>query len=1181
LIPESTRAACPSFEQLQTLLEDGPRGGDPSVAEHLEQCSACQSVLDRLTSLADESVDVTASLDGSLNESHLRRMRSLLAADAPAAAEQEQAVNGGPPIPGYEVGRELGRGGMAVVYEGRHLRLNRSVAIKMLRDHRATAEQIVRFCAEAEIIASLRHPNIVQVYEVGAHARHPYFALELMEGGTLTDAIGGKAIPPRFAAAAAETLSRAVDYAHLRGILHRDIKPSNILLDAPVREPADLAERTLKVTDFGLAKPVGVEAGLTAPGGFMGTPHYFAPEQAMARADKVTVATDVYALGATLFEMLTGRPPFPEASAAVVLQSVLNELPAFPRLEGTSRIPRDLQAICLKCLEKEPDRRYPSASSLADDLRRFLDGKPTIGRPVGPVGQAWRSVRRWPVISALIGGIVLTLIGGATTSTYFAIVANHRAQKARQEEAIANTAQQAFARQSADLLLDRGVQLASNGRLSEGLSWMLSALKVAPESDLGKLARVDLATWARQSPELVSWIPAGTSESAISPDGTTVATTDKPVGQSSDDCVRLRFWNAHTGEPAGPEMATPDAAVGQMRFSPDGRFLVAVNGSAQRYQYQPGWARIWDVRGQRPIARVEGGSDAVTGVAWLGPERFAIAGLDGWIGFFSATDGKPFRPPIKTDAAVRSIAASTDGRWLACVSPKLLQVVGVDQQIAGEPIHSDDEILTASFSRDGDVLFVITQVATTEGNKLATIAFDPATGQLKQVTRTTAVNQSTLTVLDEGGLSIRSDCSADGREWLERLDGLRVWRSARPLTLDVGRAAWPLESLSAVFAAGGTLGWRAGDNGQRLQLLDGVTGSPVGAGVLFGTSAVSFAPATGAGGSLVALVLPTTPTHPVATTAQVFDTLTGHPVGPPLEQVNTIISLDFSPDGRLLAYGGHAHVVDVRDLKTGKPVGPSLQQDDMIDRLKFSPDGSKLAVATYGRQVRLWDVRSWKQLMTPLPHEGPVWGVWFNPSGDRLVATDDRQACVWETATGRLVARLPFDHESSLLRRTRASRALFSRDGHVLLMTDGLGTARLWDGRDGRPLGRPLTPPPARGFIEPSPFDISSDGAWVVATFEDGIAQLWQVSTCRPWAAPIAVADGPCDVRFDPDSRSFRVLCANGEVRHFPIPPCPPTTVADADQQIARRIAACSDAVGGLVPLTREQWLSLSKSDRQ
>ncbi|NQT15878.1 MAG: serine/threonine protein kinase, partial [Planctomycetes bacterium] len=331
----------------------------------------------------------------------------------------------------FEVLEELGRGGMGVVYKARQEGLNRLVALKMiLAGGHADEESLRRFQAEAEAVAKLHHPNIVQIHEIGQHEGRPFFALEYVDGGTLHERLAGTPLLPRDAAELTEQLARAVDYAHQRGIVHRDLKPANVLLEQSGESTAEsqtqrgsssgvrrstIAARPSprpKITDFGLAKQTESDSGQTRSGAIVGTPSYMAPEQAAGHTKEVGPLADVYSLGAILYETLTGRPPFKASTVVETLQQVTSQDPVPPTRFQTA-VPRDLETICLKCLEKDASKRYATAGELADDLRRFLEGVPITARPVSTTEHVWRWARRNKAIAASLAGIALLLL--ATT----------------------------------------------------------------------------------------------------------------------------------------------------------------------------------------------------------------------------------------------------------------------------------------------------------------------------------------------------------------------------------------------------------------------------------------------------------------------------------------------------------------------------------------------------------------------------------------------------------------------------------------------------------------------------------------------------------------------------------------------------------------------------------------------
>lgn len=340
------------------------------------------------------------------------------AADRPAPVQQERRL---PTIDGYELLGELGRGGMGVVYQARQVRLNRLCALKMiLAGAHANHETSIRFLAEAEAVARLQHPNVVQIHHVGEADGLPFFELEYVGGGSLDRRLDGTPWPARRAAELVEPLARGVAEAHRLGIVHRDLKPGNILL---------AVDGTPKITDFGLAKSLASESGLTRTDSIMGSPGYMAPEQAEGNAKAVNLHADVYALGAILYELLTGRPPFRGATVMETLEQVRSTEPV-PPSRLVPGVPRDAETIALKCLQKEPSKRYSSAASLAEDLRRFLEGKPIQARPVGPLERGWRWCRRNPVVATLAASLI-GILGFATAASLVAY--GHMSRLARAE----------------------------------------------------------------------------------------------------------------------------------------------------------------------------------------------------------------------------------------------------------------------------------------------------------------------------------------------------------------------------------------------------------------------------------------------------------------------------------------------------------------------------------------------------------------------------------------------------------------------------------------------------------------------------------------------------------------------------------------------------------------------------
>lgn len=444
---ESTRGA-PSPDAQTLSSDDVSLVIDPVMGDSLDATLAAGPAVPRSADVLDHPVGDTLA-DGA--ESLIAASASLLASDqssllavdptdetvkvggVPGSGLANARTMGGggglsggkacPSVPGYEILGELGRGGMGVVYLARQIRLNRPCALKMiLAGEHASSEMGVRFLVEAETVARLRHPNIVQIYAIGDHEGRPFFELEYVESGNLADKLEGTPMAVRDAALLIERLARAMDEAHRLGIVHRDLKPANILI-AGDGQP--------KITDFGLAKSLESASGLTQTESILGTPSYMAPEQAEGRTKQAGPPADIYALGAIFYETLTGRPPFKAATILQTLEQVKNLEPVLPsRL--VPGLPRDAETICLKCLEKEPHRRYATALALAEDLARYVRQEPIQARPTPPWERAWKWVKRRPTAAALWGVSLLLAVVFITGGTAFR-AAGMRRERAEQK----------------------------------------------------------------------------------------------------------------------------------------------------------------------------------------------------------------------------------------------------------------------------------------------------------------------------------------------------------------------------------------------------------------------------------------------------------------------------------------------------------------------------------------------------------------------------------------------------------------------------------------------------------------------------------------------------------------------------------------------------------------------------
>jgi serine/threonine protein kinase/Tfp pilus assembly protein PilF len=485
---------CPSRQELEEMLSGQlPEAAEQRLFAHVDRCPFCQVTLETLTACKTINQDPgrqSAGAGDRPSDSCLQRLKAIPTVSwLPEEQAQPFAAGDGTghattrsdssfprpaPLPcevgQYVILRELGRGGMGVVYLAEQVQLKRRVALKMiLSGGYADAMELARFRSEAEAVARLQHPNIVQIHEVGEHKGLPWFSLEYVSGGSLAEQLDGTPQPPRDAARFLQILARAVHYAHQQGIVHRDLKPGNVLLaqnpKSEIRNPqqirntkeenpkqesaavSDLGDSDLgivsdfgfrisdlvpKITDFGLAKQLEGGASATQPGTILGTPSYMAPEQAGGSSCDVGPATDVYALGSMLYELLTGRPPFHAGSALETVQLVLHQEPVPPaRLQP--KVPRDLEIICLTCLQKDPHRRYVRAEDLAEDLRRFLGNEAILARPAGKVERTLKWAKRRPALAALVGVIVLAVAALLGAWGWFTLELREERDYARKE----------------------------------------------------------------------------------------------------------------------------------------------------------------------------------------------------------------------------------------------------------------------------------------------------------------------------------------------------------------------------------------------------------------------------------------------------------------------------------------------------------------------------------------------------------------------------------------------------------------------------------------------------------------------------------------------------------------------------------------------------------------------------
>jgi hypothetical protein len=517
-------------------------------------------------------------------------------------APKQPASDGGTVTapPGYEVLDKLGQGGMGIVYKARQINADRLVALKMiLAGGHADADQLTRFRTEAEAIARLQHPHVVQVFEVGTHNGLPFFSLEFCAGGSLDKKLAGTPLPPRETATLVAKLAQGVQAAHEAKVLHRDLKPGNVLL---------AADGTPKVTDFGLAKKLDAQ-GVTITGVIMGTPSYMAPEQARGASQELGPAVDVYALGAILYECLTGRPPFRAATTWDTLHQVLTREPVPPR-QLNVQVPRDLETVCLKCLHKEAIKRYASAPELADELGRFLRGEPIVARPVGRLERGVKWARREPRVAGMLAAVLGVLAVGVTVSTMLAVKATQNEQKVlehkyRAEMILVQREYEAGNLEHIRELLEAQIPRGWNATDFRGFEWYfwerLSRPNMKPDYNIDDFERIpDVlrrpGSWPLDRQDSISGHTAVVSCVSFSPDGRRLASG------SWDQTVCVWRTPPEVSLPPGDQVQLTlrghTASVRSVSYSPDGRLLASAGGDKT--------VRVWDAASGQELLTLKG-----------------------------------------------------------------------------------------------------------------------------------------------------------------------------------------------------------------------------------------------------------------------------------------------------------------------------------------------------------------------------------------------------------------------------------------------------------------------------------------------------------------------------------------------------------------------------------------------